>query len=324
MVTTRTTGSVSRRAVLGAIGASAFGGLGGCLGGSGGSDSDGGGGDSGGGDSVGVLSAGSLSRTFEDHVGPAFEDDTGMRIDGEYHGTNALLRMVEDGTKHPDVIVSADATLLRDRLAPDWDIEFAANSLGIAYDPDTEFGGDLDADEPWYDLARATDDGDLAISDPELDPLGYRAIQAFELAEGEHDLDGFREAMADRVYEEPEEPQLLAGVETGSRVGAVVYGNMAVDHDLPFFEFPAAYNFADPDRSEAYASATYTFEDGETIEGRPILYNLTVNPDADDPEAGRQLVQYIVDNPEILDEAGLTVGDAFPRPTGEVPEEIEL
>ena len=314
MVTTAPPTAASRRGVVAALGLSALGGVAGCLGGGKG------------GGVVDVLSAGSLARTFEDHVAPAFAADTGIELHGEYYGTNAVMRLVTERTKHPDVIVSADATLLRDRLFPavaDWDIEFAANSLGIAANPDTAFGRRL-GDEPWYDIARSTEDGALAISDPELDPLGYRAMQAFELAEAEHDLDGFREAMADRVYEEPEEPQLLAGVETGSRVGAVVYRNMAVDRDLPFFEFPAAYNFADPDRAATYAEATYTFEDGETIEGRPIRYNLTVPSDADNREAGHRLVQYILANPSLLDEAGLTVGETFPRSTGSVPEAIEL
>ena len=301
----------SRRTALRTVAVSTLGGLAGCLGG--------------GGSSVDVLSAGSLARTFEDHLNPAFEADTGIRIHGEYHGTNAVLRMIEDETKHPDVIVSADATLLRERLSPDWDIEFAANSLGIAANPETAFGRRLVAgDEPWYALARETDDGDLAISDPELDPLGYRAIQAFDLAEAEHDLAGFREAMTEQVYMEPEEPQLLAGVETGARVGAVVYRNMAVDHDLPFHEFPPAYNFADPERAAAYAEATYTFEDGTTVAGRPIRYNLTVPGDADNREAAHRLVQYLLDNPDILQEAGLTVGEAFPRSTGDVPEAIDL
>lgn len=314
MVTSWTNGSLSRRRALCAVGASALGGLAGCLA-------------AGSGGSVDVLSAGSLARTVEDHVGPAFEADTGIDIHGEYYGTNAVMRMVTDRTKHPDVIVSADATLLQDRLYPefaDWDIAFAANSLGIGYSPETEFGRRLDGGEPWYDLARETDDGDLAISDPEIDPLGYRAIQAFELAEREHDLAGFRDAMVDRVYREPEEPQLMAGVETGSRVGAVTYRNMAVDHDLSFAEFSNPYSFADPALRDHYASVSYTFDDDETIEGRPILYNLTVNTNADNPEAGHRLVQYIVDNPGLLREAGLTVGEDLPSTTGEVPEAISL
>ncbi|SFB67352.1 tungstate/molybdate binding protein [Halobiforma haloterrestris] len=308
-------GQPGRRAVLATVGSLAsMGSLAGCLG----SDAD----------ALTVLSAGSLVTTFEDHVGPAFEAETGISLHGEYYGTNAVMRMVEDRTKHPDVIVSADSRLLRDRLYDeftDWDVEFAANSVGIGYNPDTEFGQGLDANEAWYDLAPETDEGDIAIGDPDLDPLGYRAVQAFELAEAVHDLEGFREEMLRLVYKEPEEPQLLAGVESGSRAAAIIYRNMAVDHDIPFHEFPPEYNFADPGMAAQYATAEYTTDEEEyTAEGRPVLYNATVNDEADEPDAGHRLIQFLIDNPELLVEAGLTVGDRLPRPAGNVPERIEL
>lgn len=278
--------------------------------------------------SVSVLAAGSLANTFEDYVGPAFEDKTGIEVHGEYYGTNAIMRMVEDGTKHPDVIVSADARLLRDRMYgefTDWDVEFAANSLGLGYNEQTTFGQGLDDGEPWYELAQETDEGDIAIGDPDLDPLGYRAVQAFELAEREHGLDGFRDRMLSRVYEEPEEPQMMAGVETGSRAAAVVYHNMAVDHDMPFFEFPDEYNFAEPELADHYATVEFTTdEEGYTAEGRPVLYNATVNNEADNPDVGHELVQFLIDESDILVDAGLTVGDSLPRPEGNVPEEISI
>lgn len=278
-------------------------------------------------DSVEVLSAGSLASTFEEYVGPAFEDETGTAVHGEYYGTNAVMRMVEGRTKRPDVIVSADATLLRDRLYgefTDWDVEFAANSLGIAYNEGTALGRRLDDGEPWYEVARQADEGDVAIGDPDLDPLGYRAVQAFELAEDEHGLDGFRDELLELVYREPEEPQLMAGVETGSRVAAVVYRNMAVDHGLPFSEFPPAYNFADPGMADHYATVEYTTdEEGYTAEGRPVLYNATVNEEAENPDAGRRLVQFLADNPDLLVDAGLTVGERLPRASGAVPEVVD-
>ena len=308
-------GYVTRRRVLAATGSLAgVGTLAGCLGISS--------------DSVSVLSAGSLASTFEDHVGPAFEDETGISVHGEYYGANAVMRMVEDRTKHPDVIVSADATLLRDRLYDeftDWDVEFAANSVGIGYEAETGFGQRLEAGQPWYELALESDDGDIAIGDPDLDPLGYRAVQAFELAENEYDIDGFRDELLERVYMEPEEPQMMAGVETGTRAAAVVYRNMAVDHGMPFSEFPPAYNFADPELSEWYGTVEYTTdEEGYTAEGRPVLYNATVNDEAAEADAGHQLVQFLVDNPDVLLDAGLTVGENLPRGTGAVPEVIEI
>ena len=278
--------------------------------------------------SVRVLSAGSLAHTFEEHIGPAFEADTGIAVHGEYYGANAVMRMVDDGTKHPDVIVSADSTLLRDRLYgefTEWDVEFASNLVGIGYNPDIPFGERLQSGEPWYEIAFDADEGDLSIGDPNLDPLGYRAVQAFDLAEAEYDLDGFRETMLDLVYIEPEEPQIMAGVESGSRAAAIVYRNMAVDHSMPFSEFPDAYNFANPELADHYATVQYTTdEEGYTAEGRPILYNATVNERADHPDAGQQLIQFLIDHPDILVDAGLTVGESLPKGFGEIPEEITI
>ncbi len=303
----------SRRSFLGLLGGASVVGMAGCLG-----DSD----------SVSVLSAGSLAHTFEDHIGPAFEKETGTTIHGEYYGANAVMQMVEDRTKHPDVIVSADATLLRDRLYDeftDWDVEFATNSVGIGYRADTELGERLDDGEPWYELARETSDGDIAIGHPDLDPLGYRAVQAFQLVEKEYDLDGFKEEMLDLTVKEPDEAYMMTSVETGSRAAAIVYRNMAVDHGMPFYEFPDEYNFASPDLADHYATVEYTTEEeGYTAEGRPVLYNATVNEEADKPGAGYELVQFLADNPDLLETAGLTVTDDLPNPAGSLPTEIDL
>ncbi|WP_440764580.1 extracellular solute-binding protein [Natronorubrum sp. DTA7] len=305
---------MSRRSVLATTGTVAGFGIAGCLGSTA--------------TSVRLLAAGSLARTFEDHVGPAFREETGIELRGEYYGANAVMRMVEDRTKHPDVVVSADATLLRDRLYDeftDWDVAFATNSIGIGYAEGSTFGRRLEDGEAWYDPARETDEGDLAIGDPNLDPLGYRAVQAFDLAATEYGLDGFREDMMAVVYEEPDEPQLMIGVESGSRAGAIVYRNMAVDHGVPFLEFPDAYNFADPTLADHYATVEFTTdEEGYTAEGRPILYNATVTDDADEPDAGHRLIQFLVDRPDLLEEAGLTVGASVPIPNGAVPEAVDV
>jgi molybdate/tungstate transport system substrate-binding protein len=218
--------------------------------------------------------------------------------------------MVEEGQKNPDVVVSADARLLRRRLYDehaDWDAVFASNSVGIAYNAETEVGERLESGDAWYDVLRDADEGEIAISDPDLDPLGYRAVQMFELAEEKYGIDGFRDEMVSKVYEEPQEPQLLTGVRTGSRSAAVSYKNMAVDHNLPFHELPDDINFSDPERAEQYAEATYTTEDGTTFEGTPVLYNVTVLNDADSKDAGYEFVNYLLENRELLAEGCLSL-----------------
>lgn len=299
----------SRRAFLRGVGSVGFVGTAGCLDG---------------GTAISVLAAGSLARTVEAHIGPAFEAATGIAVHGEYYGSNAVLRMVEDRTKHPDVVVSADATLLRDRLYgefTDWDVEFATNALGIGYTPDTPLGTRLATGEPWYEILVETDAGTVVIGDPDLDPLGYRALQAFELAERAHGLDeGFRAAVEQRVTEEPDEARMLATVTSGDRAGAICYRNMALDHGLPYLAFPPAYNFAELERADQYATAVITLADGHTVEGRPILYNATVLDGATAPAAGRRLVRFVVENPDTLIEAGLAVVEGLPRTVGDAPE----
>ncbi|WP_226006361.1 extracellular solute-binding protein [Natrinema salinisoli] len=305
--------SKSRRSVLAAAGALSAGlvGTAGCLGST---------------DSVRVLAAGSLAVALENGVGPAFEADSGLGYQGEYYGTNAALRLVEDGTKYPDVVIGADVDLLRERLYPDhadWDVEFAANEVVIGYAPETEPGRRLAEGEPWYEVFADADEDAIAIGDPDLDPLGYRALLLFELAEREHGLEGFRDAMADKVAHVPDEPQLLAGVESGNRACAVAYANMAAERDVAVRELDDAYNFGDPGSADRYAQASYTTESGHTVEGSPVVYTATVRRGADDPDAGRTLVDYLLENDELLVEHGLRVDNSLPRFHGDPPEAIE-
>ncbi|MDS0477564.1 extracellular solute-binding protein [Natrinema sp. 1APR25-10V2] len=303
----------SRRAVLAATGGLTAGVIGtaGCLGSA---------------DGVRVLAAGSLATLLEDGVGPTFESETDSRYEGEYYGTNALLRLVEDGTKHPDVVIGADVDLLRERLYPeqvDWDVAFAANEVVIAYASETELGSRLAAGKPWYEVFADADAGEIAISDPDLDPLGYRAILLFELLEREHGLEGFRDAMAEKVYREPDEPRLLAGLENGNRACAVAYGNMAAERDVAVRELPDAYNFGNPTYADRYAQVSYTTESGHTVAGSPVVYNATVLTGADTPDAGREFVSFLLERGDLLAEHGLRVGDALPRFHGDPPEAIE-
>lgn len=298
----------SRRSVLGLVGSVGVGGTSGCLGG---------------GESVSVLAAGSLAATVDDALGPRFREETGIAVRGEYHGTNALVRMVRDGQAHPDVAIGADVDLVRERLYPgyaSWDVVFAANEVGLVYDPETEPGERLAAGEAWYEVVGDAAEGEVAIADPDLDPLGYRAIFLFELAQRRYDLAGFREAVVESAYLEPDEPRLLAGIETGGRAIAVAYRNMAVDRDLPFHELPDELNFSDPSYADRYGSVSYETDGGYVARGTPALYAATVPDAADDPDAGRAFVRFLLDSPDLLRERGLAVPGRLPIEHGEPPE----
>lgn len=309
----RRPGPPSRRRVLRMLGglsaAGASGGLAGCLGS----------------DDVSVLAAGSLAVVLERTVGPRFARDHDRGYRGEYHGSKLVTRMIRERQTRPDIAITADVALMRDRLEPehaDWDVVFAANEVGLAYAPGTPLGRRLAAGQQWYAVLRNADEGEVAIADPDLDPLGYRAMHLFELAEQEYGLSGFREEVAATAYREPHEPQLLAGVESGSRSVAVVYRSMASDHDLPFRALPDRLNFGSPAHADHYATASYTTDDGYTARGSPMLYAATVLRDAPRPAAGRAFVRYLLEAPGLLRQHGVAVPADLPRFHGDAPEGV--
>ncbi|MFC4247619.1 extracellular solute-binding protein [Natribaculum luteum] len=308
---TNTRSSITRRQFLTTVGATTVFGIAGCSS----SNSTG---------KMELLSAGSLSIILGNKVGESFEQETGTTFQGEFHGSNAVMRFITSGQKSPDVVASADAGLLRDELQPDyttWDVVFASNSVGITYNPDTQVGRMLENGTPWYRALREAD-SEIAMSDPDLDPLGYRTVQMFKLAEEYYDVDGLAQDLINRLEIDPQEAHLLAGIETGDRAAAVCYKNMAVDHGLSFVSLPDELNFSNPEYADHYAQATYTTDEGTTIEGTPVLYNATVLTSADHPENGRRFLSYLLQNRDVLSENGLIVDDRFPRTNGDVPEEV--
>lgn len=279
---------------------------------------------SGRGTTASVLAAGSLSVVFNEAVGPAFEEATEYGYRGEFHGSNAVMRMVLEGQKQPDVVVSADAHLLRDRLPAEiapWDVVFASNALVVTYNPETRVGSRLADGEPWYRVLREAD-AEIARSDPDLDPLGYRTVQLFDLAEDYYGEAGLAADLRENLVVDPQEAHLLAAVETGDRSAAVAYKNMAVDHDLPSVSLPRELDFSDPGHADHYATVSYTTEGGATVEGTPVLYNFTVPSVAQNPTAGERFGRFVLEHPGLLRENGLEVGPSLPTTNGTVPEGV--
>jgi molybdate/tungstate transport system substrate-binding protein len=277
-----------------------------------------------GGASLSVLAAGSLALVVGEGVGPAFRRETGTEVRSEFHGSAAVIRFVREGVKRPDVVLSADADLLRRGLRPDfadWDVTLASNTLCLTAVPDSTVAERLRGDEPWYEVL-ADAEGPVARSDPDVDPLGYRTLHAFDLAADFYDEPWIPETLRRETVVDPQEAHLLAGVETGERVAAFCYRNMAVERDLPVFELPSALNFADPARAEQYARASYTLPDGTVVRGSPVVYAATVLSAADNPAAGRAFVRFLLDSGDLLREYGLRVPASVPRRSGRVPPEV--
>jgi len=252
---------------------------------------------------VEVLAAGSLQSALDGGLRAAVDDPIAV----EARGSAAAARLVADGKRDPDVLALADPSLFARLLDAEWDAAFATNALCVAT-ADTPGGRAVAAADRWYDPVL---DGTAALgrSDPDLDPLGYRTLFALALTADAHDRPGLREAALspDQVYPET---ALLSQFETGAIDAAVVYESMAVDRGYEFVDLPPAVDLSDPERADAYATATYRLPDGVVVVGDVVEYAATLRSPDDGP-AGR-VFDALVDG-GVLSAHGFAVPESYPR-----------
>ena len=95
-------------------------------------------------DKVFVMYAASLIKTFEDILGPAFQNETGYPYEGEARGSVQVANMIMDGLRTPDVFVSAGTIPIKrlmNNTTPfaDWLVKFGSAEMVIAYSPNSRF-----------------------------------------------------------------------------------------------------------------------------------------------------------------------------------------
>lgn len=258
---------------------------------------------------VSVLAAGSLQaamRGLDEAVEPT--------VESEAHGSVTVARQVASGRRDPDIVALADTALFDGPMDAPWHAAVATNALVVAYDGDTEAGRRVAAADRWFDPVL-TGDVSLGRTDPDLDPLGYRTVFSLALAGEHYDEPDLRERLLDREQVYPE-TSLLGRFETGAVDAAVVYRSMAVDRGYDYRELPTAVDLSDPDRADRYATATYEFDDGETVRGAPIEYGAVARTDR---EPVRQVFETLASG-GVLADHGFSVPDSLPHYAGEVPD----
>jgi len=264
---------------------------------------------------VSMLAAGSLNNALENGLRPSV--DATVQI--EAHGSAEVARLTAAGQKDPDIVSVADIALFDSPLQPDWFAEFATNSIVIAYNPDTDGGQQLaDAGtENWYQPLL---NGDITIgrTDPDLDPLGYRALFMLELATAHYGTDtNLRDAIprTEQIYPET---QLISQFETGSVDAAIAYRNMAVERGYDYIDLPAEIDLSEPSYTDTYESATYELPSGKVVSGGLISYGATIRNQS--PAAVDVFMEHITG--EYLNEFGFVVPDDYPRFTGNAPDKV--
>lgn len=257
---------------------------------------------------VRILAAGSLQAPLADGLAGAVSTPVTV----EAHGSATVARLVARGKRDPDVLALADVALFDGLLGGPWYAAFATNALVVGH-ADTPGGRRVAEAGEWFEPIL-TGAARLGRTDPNLDPLGYRALFALQLGADYYDRPALAEdlARADQVYPETALP---AQFETGAVDAAILYESMATQHGLDALDLPAAVDLSSPERADEYAAARYDLGDGTTVRGDVIEYGATLRRRTPAAEA---VFESLVAG-EYLPDYGFDRPADYPRYTANAP-----
>ncbi len=284
-----------------------------------------------------VLCAGSLMVPME-AIEAAYEaryPDIDVLVEG--HGSIQVIRHVTELYEESDVVAVADSSLIpmmmygvtmpdTDNSYASWHVEFAANSLGIAYTSTSAYASEIN-ESNWYEVLSRTGVR-LGISDPRLDACGYRALMLLYLAQSYYsDSTIFEDVLgmfnppleirqgetaatiavpevlnplSERISLRGSSIRLLALLESGDIDYSFEYRSVAEQHNLNYLSLPQEINLSAIERADVYrqVNCRMDFQRFESVQpeftGQPIIYGVTIPANAPHYEAAVRFLEFML------------------------------
>ena len=229
---------------------------------------------------------------------PAFQQENAPSLE--------VVRGMTELGKVPDVLAVADVSLLDSLVVPthsSWYLVFASNALVLAYGPNSRFRTDVER-VPWYEILQRPGVR-VGRSDPRVDPSGYRALFALQLAEKHYRRPGLAAALLRSMPEREvrrAEADLSALVETGDLDYIWTYRNLAKSHGLQWIELPPEVNLESAELADWYSTVSISVPGPRgtlRVRGAPILFALTIPRDAASPALGVAFIRALLSSPGL-------------------------
>lgn len=282
-----------------------------------------------------IFAAGSLIIPF-DQIEKAFEAKyPNIDVLPEYHGSIQVMRHATELHESIDVVATADASLIpmlmyanqvpeTGQPYADWYIRFASNRLALAFNDQSKYANEINADN-WYEIV-SQQDLRTGIADPRFDAAGYRALMTFALANDYYqDPKIFTDMFAGRlpvtIFQDedlttvtvPEivDPtpgtglvmrgasvQLLALLEANELDYAFEYESVIQQHGLRAVELPDPINLGSPDEDYSHVVVVLDFQRFQSVKpefyGERIGYGITIPSNAPHPEEAALFISFLL------------------------------
>ncbi len=251
-----------------------------------------------------IFHAGSLSVPFA-----AMEKEFEARypkvdVQREHGGSTRMARLISEIGKPADLMASADFKVIDKSLMPDQsriNIRFATNELVLCYTDRSRYAAEFGSGT-WNDILSRP--GVVwGHSDPNIDPGGYRALMAMQLAEKYYEKPGlYQRLLANRPKEflRDKSVSLTALLQSGEMDYIWAYRSVALQHGLKFISLDDHINLAAPEHDDFYrqAAVRVSGEKPGTFlirQGQFCAYGIALLEKAPNREAAKAFLAYLLD-----------------------------
>ncbi len=291
-----------------------------------------------------VFCAGSLIHPFKTSEDLTIEEKferqhPNVDVQVEGHGSIQCIRHVTELGQEGDVVAFADHSLIplmmyntnipdAEEKFADWNVKFARNNLGIAYNPNSDYADEINENN-WYRVL-SREGVNFGVSDPRLDACGYRVLMLLQLAERYYENEriaedvlfeefsnpitvtengGMESIRVPQILKPPSESRiavrgssiaLLAYLETETADYAFEYESVARQHGLEFVELPDKINLSSEEHEDFYDDVEVRLDYqryasvNPVFTCNPILYGITIPKNAPHPEVAAEFVKFLI------------------------------
>lgn len=285
-----------------------------------------------------VFAAGSLIVPLNEMEAAFEKANPDVDVLTEFHGSIQVLRHSAELHEPIDVVLSADHALIpmlmyqqnmpdTDIPYADWYLEFASNSMALAYTENSKYADEINADN-WYEVL-CREDVRIGLADPRFDASGYRTLMLMKLAEQHYQREGiftdifsgqFSTPIRDfdrehrttilvpeiletrsgaRILLRGSSIQLLSLLESGDIDYALEYESVVQQHGLKSVHLPDEINMGSAAHEAGYqrVQVLLDFQRFATVKpeffGELIGYGLTIPANAPQPELAERYIQFL-------------------------------
>ena len=210
-----------------------------------------------------VFAAASLARAFSD-LKETLESGPGLEVQLAVSGSQEACRKVAELGHRADLVATADFRVIDRILRPahaDFTVRFTTNELVLVHLQHSRFTEEISAKNWFAVLLRPG--VRLGMASPDLAPIGYATLLAWQLAELSEgtqrvgaDLAGRLRSRIASEHVTSDESELLQLLQSRAIDYAFMYRSSAEEHNLKLVQLPDAYNLGAADRDDDYARAS--------------------------------------------------------------------